>query len=91
MSIFCIIWRLITPSTSKDFTSKEGGHRDLNKFRLNKGDQGLDMVYETGQHHVRDVLLEITYTTYKSRVTDNSALQVGETSLHGQYDILVSR
>jgi len=59
-----------------DFTSKEGGHRDLSrsKFRLNKGDQALDMTYETGQHHVTDVLSEITYYTYKSRVTDKAVL-----------------
>jgi len=59
-----------------DFTSKEGGCRDLSKskFRLNKGDQALDMTYETGQHHVTDVLSEITYYTYKSRVTDKAVL-----------------
>ena len=59
-----------------DFSSKEGGERDLSKskFRLNKGDAALDLTYESGEHHVTDVLSEITYYTYKSRVTDRDVL-----------------
>jgi len=59
-----------------DFTCEQGGYRDLSKskFRLNKGDEALDMTYETGQHHVTDVLSEITYYTYKSRVTEKEVL-----------------
>ena len=64
-----------------DFSDKHRGWRDLtrSKFRLNKGDQQLDLTYESGkvdnsQHHVSDVLSEITYYTYKSRVTHKSIL-----------------
>lgn len=59
-----------------DFSTKEGGERDLSrsKFRLNKGDATLDLNYESGAHHVTDVLSEITYYTYKSRITDREVL-----------------
>ena len=59
-----------------DFSTKEGGERDLSKskFRLNKGDAALDLTYESGAHHVTDVLSEITYYTYKSRITDKEVL-----------------
>ena len=59
-----------------DFSTKEGGERDLSKskFRLNKGDAALDLTYESGAHHVTDVLSEITYYTYKSRITDREVL-----------------
>ena len=59
-----------------DFSSPDGGLRDLtkSKFRLNKGDVALDLTYESGQHHVTEVLSEITYYTYKSRVTDKATL-----------------
>ena len=59
-----------------DFTSKDEGRRDLSKskFRLTKGDAALDLTYESGNHHVTDVLSEITYYTYKSRITDKSVL-----------------
>ena len=59
-----------------DFSSRDGGLRDLtkSKFRLNKGDVALDLTYESGRHHVTEVLSEITYYTYKSRVTHKSIL-----------------
>ena len=59
-----------------DFSSQHGPLRDLtkSKFRLNKGDLALDLTYESGQHHVTEVLSEITYYTYKSRVTDKAIL-----------------
>ena len=59
-----------------DFSSREGGLRDLtkSKFRLNKGDVALDLTFESGRHHVTEVLSEITYYTYKSRVTHKSIL-----------------
>ena len=63
----------------KDFTSENGGWRDLSKskFRLNKGDRQLDLTYEhqeTAPHHVSDVLSEITYYSYKARRTPKSVL-----------------
>ena len=59
-----------------DFSSPSS-LRDLNrsKFRLTKGDEALDRTYESGQHHVTDVLSEITYYTYLSRVTKREVLQ----------------
>ena len=59
-----------------DFSTQDGGERDLSrsKFRLNKGDAALDQTYESGAHHVTDVLSEITYYTYKSRITDREVL-----------------
>ena len=54
-----------------------GGWRDLtkSKFRLNKGDAALDHNYVSGARcHVTDVLSEITYYTYKARVTDRAVL-----------------
>ena len=59
-----------------DFSSRDGGLRDLtkSKFRLNKGDVALDLTFESGRHHVTEVLSEITYYTYKSRVTHKSIL-----------------
>ncbi|XP_031561035.1 WD repeat-containing protein 81-like isoform X2 [Actinia tenebrosa] len=71
-----------------DFTDKNGGFRDLTKtkFRLNKGDNQLDMTYkqalfdthDTGvsavAHHVSDVLSDITYHAYLARRTPVSVL-----------------
>ncbi|XP_048586310.1 WD repeat-containing protein 81 isoform X1 [Nematostella vectensis] len=72
-----------------DFTEECGGFRDLSKtkFRLNKGDHQLDMMYkqswfesheggnsETVPHHVSDVLSEITYHAYLARRTPVSVL-----------------
>ena len=65
-----------------DFSSP-GATRDLarSKFRLTKGDEALDRTYEAGaggvvaQHHVTDVLSEITYYTYLARVTCREVLQ----------------
>ena len=87
----------------RDFSSKNGGWRDLSKskYRLNKGDQQLDLTYdgqkavlsqkpnvnddddfmlsqrmliETPPHHISDVLSEITYYVYKSRITSKEVL-----------------
>ncbi|XP_045593332.1 WD repeat-containing protein 81 isoform X2 [Procambarus clarkii] len=69
-----------------DFSSRNGGWRDLTKtkFRLNKGDQQLDHTYQMaashGQnkqavaHHVTEVFSEITYYVYKARVTPKEIL-----------------
>ncbi|XP_078593902.1 WD repeat-containing protein 81-like [Branchiostoma floridae x Branchiostoma japonicum] len=68
-----------------DFTQPQGGWRDLtrSKFRLNKGDHQLDLMYESDNvvpsvshdvgshahvpHHITDVLSDITYYVYKAR------------------------
>ncbi|XP_014291502.1 WD repeat-containing protein 81 isoform X2 [Halyomorpha halys] len=68
-----------------DFSSRSGANwRDLtkSKFRLNKGDRQLDLTYELPptanvaqiRHHVPDVLSEITYYVYLSRITPKSIL-----------------
>lgn len=72
-----------------DFTLQNGGLRDLTKtkFRLNKGDGQLDATYMTGilsvdsgisnlpkQHHVSDVLSDITYYIYHARDTPKEIL-----------------
>ncbi|XP_050432817.1 WD repeat-containing protein 81 [Adelges cooleyi] len=68
-----------------DFSSRAGlNYRDLtkSKYRLNKGDRQLDLTYDIGDekssvmtpHHVTDVLSEITYYVYRSRVTPRSVL-----------------
>ncbi|XP_014261643.1 WD repeat-containing protein 81 isoform X1 [Cimex lectularius] len=68
-----------------DFTSRSGNEwRDLtkSKFRLNKGDRQLDLTYDLPPsansaqipHHVSDVLSEITYYVYLSRVTPKPVL-----------------
>ena len=50
--------------------------RDLSKskFRLNKGDQQLDLTFQESNNHVSDVLSEITYYVYKARMTPKSVL-----------------
>lgn len=68
-----------------DFSSRSGANwRDLtkSKFRLNKGDRQLDLTYELPpsansaqiRHHVPDVLSEITYYVYLSRITPKTIL-----------------
>ncbi|KAK8740038.1 hypothetical protein OTU49_003006 [Cherax quadricarinatus] len=69
-----------------DFSSRNGGWRDLTKtkFRLNKGDQQLDHTYQMAvshgenkqavAHHVTEVFSEITYYVYKARVTPKKLL-----------------
>ena len=68
-----------------DFTESDMGFRDLtlSKFRLNKGDNQLDLTFETFSgvndsshipHHVSDVLSDITYYVYKARRTPKSML-----------------
>jgi hypothetical protein len=52
--------------------------RDLNrtKFRLNKGDQHLDHVYQASgcTYHITEFQSDITYFVYKSRCTDKTVL-----------------
>ncbi|BES98311.1 Beach [Nesidiocoris tenuis] len=68
-----------------DLTSRSGAEwRDFtkSKFRLNKGDRQLDLTFDLTpspnspqiSHHVPDVLSEITYYVYLSRVTPKSIL-----------------
>lgn len=69
-----------------DFSSKCKGLRDLkkSKFRLTKGDRQLDATYSAGigtsfglapvQHHVSDVLSDITYYIYHARNTTKELL-----------------
>ncbi|XP_022916649.1 WD repeat-containing protein 81 isoform X2 [Onthophagus taurus] len=64
-----------------DFSSRCGKNwRDLkkSKYRLNKGDRQLDLMYECSSketpHHVSDVLSSITYYVYMSRRTPKSVL-----------------
>jgi len=71
-----------------DFSSPNDGFRDLTKtkYRLNKGDQQLDLTYDMTRtdsvcndsaqtpFHVSDFLSDITYFVYKARRTDKSVL-----------------
>ena len=71
-----------------DFSSPNGGFRDLTKtkYRLNKGDEQLELTYDMAQtdsvtsdpaqtpFHVSDFLSDITYYVYKARRTDKSVL-----------------
>ena len=69
-----------------DFSYKCGGRRDLkkSKFRLAKGDRQLDATFSAGigtnlpsapiQHHVSDVLSDITYYIYHARTTTKDVL-----------------
>ena len=70
------VWEDVFVKHSYNFTSKEGGHRDLlmSKFRLNKGHPALGMAFETGQHNFTNVLSEIICYTFKSLVTEKGVL-----------------
>lgn len=64
-----------------DFSSRCGKNwRDLkkSKYRLNKGDRQLDLMYEDTQlqtpHHVSEALSSITYYVYMARRTPKSVL-----------------
>jgi len=71
-----------------DFSSPNGGFRDLTKtkYRLNKGDEQLELTYDMAQtdsisgdptqtpFHLSDFLSDITYYVYKARRTDKSVL-----------------
>jgi len=71
-----------------DFSSPNDGFRDLTKtkYRLNKGDEQLELTYNMAQtdsmpndpaqtlFHVSDFLSDITYYVYKARRTDKSVL-----------------
>jgi WD repeat-containing protein 81 len=66
-----------------DFESFNTNLRDLSvsKFRLNKGDAHLDLIYQASlsngdpfPYHLTEFLSEITYFVYKSRVTDKETL-----------------
>ena len=72
-----------------DFSSAHWGLRDLtkSKFRLNKGDEQLDLTYSPvatslpvtqeralTPHHISDVISDITYFVYKARCTPKSLL-----------------
>jgi len=71
-----------------DFSSPDGGFRDLTKtkYRLNKGDEQLQLTYDMAQtdsvsndptqtpFHLSDFLSDITYYVYKARRTDKSVL-----------------
>jgi len=50
----------------------EAGWRDLTrtKYRLNKGDEQLDITYQSSvPHHISDILSEVTYFVYMARRT----------------------
>lgn len=66
-----------------DFSCRNGGLRNLKrtKFRLNKGDHQLEATFTGGvgaygyvQHHVSDVLSEITFYIYHARSTSKETL-----------------
>ncbi|XP_069116265.1 WD repeat-containing protein 81-like isoform X2 [Argopecten irradians] len=68
-----------------DFSGPDYGFRDMkrSKYRLNKGDNQLDLTFEAFSglsddshipHHVSDVLSDITYYVYKARRTPKSIL-----------------
>ncbi|XP_071962714.1 WD repeat-containing protein 81-like [Antedon mediterranea] len=70
-----------------DFSCPNGGFRDLSKskYRLNKGDEQLDLTYEASipnlggmpsqpRHHISDILSEITYYIYHARRTPKAVL-----------------
>ncbi|CAH0384398.1 unnamed protein product [Bemisia tabaci] len=69
-----------------DFSSRSGNNfRDLtkSKYRLNKGDRQLDLTFDVSvnntsskqiPHHISDVLSEITYYIYLSRIMPRNIL-----------------
>ena len=84
-----------------DFQSINTNLRDLavSKFRLNKGDPHLDLIYQAsknsaaGPYHLTEFLSEITYFVYKSRVTSKELLckHVRRTWEPNEYPISISR
>lgn len=62
-----------------DFTSPTGGWRDfsISKFRMNKGDNQLDVTYEHSvpKHHISEGLSELTYAIYMARCMPISLLR----------------
>lgn len=84
-----------------DFQSLNTNLRDLtvSKFRLNKGDPHLDLIYQesksnpTGPYHLTEFLSEITYFVYKSRVTSKEILctHVRRQWVPNEYPISISR
>lgn len=61
-----------------DFSCRNGQPRNLSKtkYRLNKGDQQLDITFRTVvPHHISDILSEVTYYVYMSRRTPKEMLQ----------------
>lgn len=63
-----------------DFTSQTAGWRDfsISKFRMNKGDNQLDVSYEHSvpKHHISESLSELTYAIYMARCMPISLLRV---------------
>jgi len=54
--------------TSDDFKTEKWRDFSKTKFRLNKGDEQLDITFSgSTPHHIIDVLTDITYFVYKSR------------------------
>lgn len=84
-----------------DFDGVNSNLRDLtmSKFRLNKGDAHLDLIYQassnsqTGPYHLTEFLSEITYFVYKSRVTDKETLckHVRRTWVPNEYPVSINR
>ena len=85
-----------------DFTSINTNLRDLtlSKFRLNKGDAHLDLIYQASggsnsnsSYHLTEFLSEITYFVYKSRVTSKEVLcnNVRRTWVPNEYPFSISR
>ncbi len=84
-----------------DFQSLNTNLRDLSasKFRLNKGDAHLDLIYQasattpTGSYHLTEFLSEITYFVYKARITEKETLckHVRRTWVPNEYPISMSR
>lgn len=84
-----------------DFQSVNSNLRDLemSKFRLNKGDPHLDLIYQasfsnpTGPYHLTEFLSEITYFVYKSRITDKETLckHVRRTWVPNEYPVSINR
>ncbi|KAI6221762.1 putative WD repeat-containing protein F52C9.1 [Aphelenchoides besseyi] len=61
-----------------DFTSKNGGYRDLTKtkYRIAKGDAQLNETYKRQQlaHHIPELLSDICYMVYRARIESKEVL-----------------